>query len=168
MSKKRSYTVYRFNELSKEAKEKAIQRHYDREDYPWLYEDLKSQCEEALKKAKISIESDSLELSYSLSHCQGDGLSFTGYFTWRKWAVTIKRGTSNYSHRYSVNFNIENQEALDAPGLIYDKFRAIYYKICAVLEKQGYGIVDYYMDDIEFNEYCESNDCWFTKDGNID
>ena len=165
--KKVYYNIYRFNELSKEAKAKAIQNWYEHEDFPWLTDDLKESCIEQLKAAKIEIRNDKIALFYSLSHSQGDGLCFEGSFRQGKWFIEIAH-SGNYYHSQSVNFTIEDAEGNEAPEKVFDRFKKQYRAICYVLEHKGYDIVDYRMDDIEFNEHCESNDYWFTKDGKLD
>jgi hypothetical protein len=76
--------VFKFNELSKEVQEKVIAKWYENEDYPFLTDDLT----EALNSMENQCFYD-VKLSYSLSSCQGDGLSFAGTLDFEKFLVNI-------------------------------------------------------------------------------
>lgn len=157
------YKVYSFKELSKAAREKAKKIWYENEDYPMLEDDLTEQLGELLKKNKIA-ETGETALSYSLSYSQGDGLNFTGRFTWKKHDISI-----THSWRYPfaaasdmIETDQEGNES-DPPG----KFRQLYLKICKELEKSGYAILDYRMDDNEFSDHCKANGYNFFIDGRM-
>ena len=83
-----TYKVYNFDELKAEAKQNAIDKWYEREDYPMLDDDLTESCKALLEEKKIT--HDGLKLYYSLSCSQGDGLCFIGNFKWKKYRVSIK------------------------------------------------------------------------------
>ena len=68
----REYKVYNFNELNNESKDYAIEKYYETEDYYFLEDDILEELYQ-LDKHKIFEE---VKLRYSLSWCQGDGLSF--------------------------------------------------------------------------------------------
>lgn len=166
--KRKYYNVYRFKELSKEAKEKAIEKWYEHEDYHFLAEDLKESCKALLEQYKVKYEA--LELLYSLSYCQGDGLCFTGNFEYKKRHYKIE-----HHYRYYFARSVEITEIKDEEEEYFnfqdDKdnpFIKLYLKIAKELEKEGYGILEYRMDEKEFNEHCERNDYWFTEAGEID
>lgn len=64
--------IYSFNELSKDAKEKARREYLDNyRDTQWFSED----CEYRIKELFPNSE---LEVEYSLSYCQGDGFNIYG------------------------------------------------------------------------------------------
>lgn len=70
--------LYKFSELSEEAKKVAIEKeqNYRYENgEPLLF--FKEYCEERLRELGFELK----ELNYSLSYCQGDGLSFSGKYT---------------------------------------------------------------------------------------
>jgi hypothetical protein len=67
--------IYKFNELSKDIQQKVIDKWYESEDYPFLSEDLK----ESLKGMDNNCW-ENVELNYSLSCSQGDGLNFKADF----------------------------------------------------------------------------------------
>ena len=154
--------VYDFNELSKEAKEKAIQKWYETEEYPFLSEDLMEQFYELAKEN--GIEYDNIQLLYSLSWSQGDGLCFTG--TIRKNGINLFL-THNWRYYYAKSVlmlftNDESGEEVDPVINNYaDILRGIYLDICSKLEKYGYKILEYRMDEEEFLEFCEENEYTF-------
>ena len=172
------YEVYRFKELSQEAKDEAIANWYEHEDYPWLADDLTESCNALLEEEHIK---GNPKLEYSLSYCQGDGLNFTGEFFWRGYRVVI-----THSWRYpfasaseitlfdkegeelvSRSARIDSELDKDKHGKRLNQFITIYLDICKRLEKEGYGILGCRMDDKEFSEHCEANEYNFFKDGKM-
>jgi hypothetical protein len=164
----RSYKVYRFSELSKESKQKAIDKWYEHEDYPFLEENLTKSCAELLKSKKVKIIDNNLELGYSLSYSQGDGLHFKGNFEWKKYIVKI---THSWRYEFAESANItlyKNDEEIEEDNKDYILFKVIYLDICSKLEKEGYAELEYRMDFDEFDEHCEANGYMFTIDGKLD
>ena len=117
--------VYEFNELSKDVQERVIERYQDE-----LAGFLDVQLEEIMKW-ELNKYTNNLDfrLNYSLSYCQGDGVSFTGsaeskeeLFTLASlvydnkipknilrlikheiiYSVEFVRGNSHYVHKYTV------------------------------------------------------------------
>ncbi len=165
--KTREYKVYQFKELSEEAKENAIRIWYESEDYPFLSDDLTESCKTLLEGNKIQYNND-LNLGYSLSCCQGDGLNFTGNFQWKKYDIKITHSW-RYPFASSSDISIVNEEGEDIENVkIREQFKNIYLNICNELEKEGYGILEYRMNDEEFTELCEWNDYWFLDNGKMD
>ena len=161
-----TYKVYNFNELSDKAKQNAIDKWYESEDFPMLSEDLTESCGALLKDKKITYAD--LKLYFSLSSCQGDGLCFVGEFQWNKYYIKI---THNYRYYFAKSTEImlmdeEGEECCDKKAI--DRFTKIYLDICGKLKKEGYGVLDYRMDFDEFQELCESNEYTFTDDGVMD
>lgn len=163
------YNVYKFGELSPEQKQKAIDKWYALENHPFLEGDLTESCKAELEERGISY-GESLELHYSLGYCQGDGLCFTGAFSFRTaentdlYHVKITH-CGRYYHSKSVDF-----EFTDADGEMIDDnevFIELYRSICRDLEKEGYGIIEYRMSFEEFEEHAEVNGYEFTEDGKI-
>ena len=68
------YKVFTFSELSEEAKEKVKERVLD--DRSMFDTDIFTQ--DCIEHMRCKYGMDSLDVNYSLSYCQGDGLSFTG------------------------------------------------------------------------------------------
>lgn len=154
--------VYKFEELSKEAKEYVKQKYYENEEYPFLCEDLTESCKALLEEAGASYSD--IRLLYSLSYSQGDGLCFTG---------TIEKGgkelrlTHNYRYYFansvSMEFIGEQGEEVDEISELKD----IYFSVCKKLEDEGYGILEYRMTDEEFSEFADNNEYEYTETGKL-
>jgi hypothetical protein len=160
------YEVYDFKELSREAKDKAIEIWYEAENYPFLEEELTESCKALLKENKIKYFDD-LKLGYSLSYSQGDGLHFVGNFEWKQYNIRI---IHNYRYAFSSSaeislINTEGEEITE--GKDYEEFNSIYLNICKKLEKEGYATLEYRMNDKEFQEHCKVNKYNFFKDGRM-
>lgn len=153
-------TIYKFEELSAEAKEYAKRKYYESEEYPFLCEDLTESCKCILDEANVKYEK--LRLLYSLSWSQGDGLCFIGEL--EKDGKEL-RLTHNYRYYFansvSMQFIDENGEEVDE----IPELKNIYFEVCEKLEREGYGILEYRMTDAEFSEHCEVNEYEFTEKG---
>jgi len=163
---KREYTVYKFNELSVEAKEKAIEKWYEQEDFFGLTDDLEESCKDLLTANKVKLK-EGLKIYYSLSYCQGDGLCFIGHFEYRNRDVKITH-KGRYCYADSVTIDITDNDDNEAAKGVYDDFKAIYRDICKELEQNGYAAIEYRMNNEDFLEHCEANNYMFTADGEID
>ena len=184
----KTYQVYEFKELSREAKQKAIDLYYETEDYPFLSEDL---TEEIHQLDTLGIFSD-IKISYSLSNCQGDGLSFSASIDFLKFLNNRglrldeidllsnavykfqSRGNNNhycYASKSDITYE-ENESHKDEVWAIIDKLKEeitdYYLDICRKVEKQGYSILEYRMTEAEFQECCESNGYEFLENGKLD
>ncbi len=183
--------VYRFDELSETAKEKAIELWYENEDYPFLSEDI------------LSFISDNdtffsnVKLQYSLGYCQGDGLSFSGSFDFVKWVnekYNFKESIKNalikiiYSvestgnsgrYCYASKNDITFDESLNS-GILSDlsnlyqliddivsDISDYYIDLCEKAEKYGYSVLDYRMNESEMNDLCTANDYYFYESGEM-
>lgn len=153
--------VYEFNELSKEAKQKAIDNWYEHEDYPFLEDEIYCEFEELAKKH--GIEYSDIKLYYSLGCCQGDGLCFVG--TIRKDGIDMYiKHTGRYYNERSTERTCCNE---DGDYCDSEQLEKIYFDICQKLEKYGYSIIDYRMDEDEFNDLCVSNEYTFLPNGTM-
>ena len=123
--------VYKFEELSKEVQEKVVQEHFIFDE--WDCGCLSRDYEERLSCTGFF---DNIEMSYSLSCCQGDGVSFTADITnldllnehllkndyinektYKKmkhilyrnvvFLANVGRSNMRYTHKYTVHVNIE-------------------------------------------------------------
>jgi len=158
-------TIYKFSELSKEVKEKVIEKHYEHEDYPFLSDGLTESCKALLDEHKIKY--NDLEVMYSLSYCQGDGLCFTGNFSWKKYRVKIIH-SERYYYAESVDITVMNKEGEEIDNEdIFNKFKSIYLKICRELKKEGYAEIDYRMNNEEFSELADVNEWFYYQDGSF-
>lgn len=179
--------VYPFKELGKEAKEYAIAKHYEYEDFPFLEDDLN----ESLSEFKYW---EDTKLQYSLSCCQGDGLSFSGTLNLEKWIsekmpdlkhketlkeyiynIFSKGNTGHYSFASKNDIDWEcnyshgkTHKRLDKEAeRIVSAVREDYMTICRKLEKEGYAILEYRMTHEEFEDYAEVNGYEYTENGKL-
>ena len=155
-------TVYQFSELSKEAKQKAIDSWYESENYDFLKEDLAQFVAEKLNENNI--EASELNVLYSLNYSQGDGLCFTGSFEKDGQTLVITHSW-RYYYAGSVDmqfFNNEGEAVDNIPDL-----KDFYLNICAKAEKYGYSILEYRMTFDEASELFEVNGYEFTQNGEM-
>ena len=184
--KTKTITVYEFKDLDKKAREYAKEKYYEIEDYPFLTEDLTASLEDLAPYWKDT------KLQYSLGYRQGDGLSFSGELDieifLKEKMPQIKRkkvmkefiykiyATGNKGH-YSyaspkdvaIEFNYQTgkeykrleKEAISILKTVQDD----YFDLCKKLEKEGYSILEYRMNDDEFQEHCEINEYEFDING---
>jgi len=183
--------VFKFDELSEESKEKAIEVWYSSEDYCFLEDDILSELEFFDEEGIFS----NVKLSYSLSWSQGDGLSFSSDIdlekfidkiyevkipNWKKRAlltyinkVTTKWNTGHYCscHESDVTSELsgyDERERLECYfKSIFEHIQQYYLDTCKQLEKYGYSVLEYRMDNKEFSENCECNDYEFYEDGKM-
>ena len=157
--------VYEFLELDASARKKAMEEWYEHEDYEYLEELLTEYCKDLLKQKGVSYNDD-LNLSYSLSYSQGDGLNFTGTFGWKKYDIEITH-TWRYPFASASDIIItQDGEEIDDVK-ITEQFKNIYLDICKRLEKDGYAQIEYRMTEEEFADICEINGIGFLKDGSL-
>ena len=162
-----TYNVYSFNELSEEAKKRAIAEHeavMKTEEVPWLKEDMTETLKEILKENKIEGEP---ELQFSLDYCQGDGVMFTGTFYWNNHSIVIKH-SGRYTHSNSKEIDIIDGNQEDATKEIYEQFETIYQNICKELEILGYDLIKSYTSEENVIETIIANDFMFTEEGITD
>lgn len=183
--------VYRFDELSETAKEKAIELWYESEEYPFLSEDI------------LSFLSDNdtffsnVKLQYSLGYCQGDGLSFSGRFNFVKWInekynfkesiknalikiiYSVESTGNNGRYCYASKNDIIYEESLNSGVLsdlnnlyqlvedVISDISVYYLELCGKAEKYGYSILEYRMNESEMSELCAANDYYFYESGKM-
>jgi len=156
----KEYKVYEFKELSREAKDKAIETWYtDIEGFDFLSDDMKSELEILLQDAGVEV----IELGkiyYDLSYSQGSGAMFEGIYKWQEKEFTVKH-SGHYYHYNSKTIDTEANKALE------DAFNLLYVSICKKLEKFGYSVIEYRMNDDEFQEHCEANEYQFLENGKL-
>ena len=164
--KKITINLYNYEELSKEAKAKALTEWNDRDnDYPFLEEDIKDTCTTLL--TKYGITGDPVEVSYSLSYCQGDGAMFYGTFTWKDYSIKITH-VGRYSHSNSKEIEMLNaQTGINAPEASERAFEIIYQSICEAMETRGYAHIEAERSEESFAEQCEANGYTFEENGKM-
>ena len=179
----KEYTItrYSFGDLSPEAQEKALENwrhdlHLTLPDY-LLEESMSEKLSEEIAGAYDLPGADDLEISYSLSYCQGDGVSFTGRvdketapgLSWPASATyaEFKRNSRHYSHAYTVTpelFGAEDQEISDG----IEEFRESYLKICRNLENYGYKWIEEWSSKHNAIEEIEAAGDIFLISGKVD
>lgn len=118
--------LYKYQELSPEAKMETVKNWLSEYNYPPLMEKMDVKLAEILRKNKIKIKGE-MPNFYSLE----GRIMFTGSFEWRSYYVNIKKGSSD-----EENFVIRNiRTSQDADDRVYYEFEWIYANICEVLEK---------------------------------
>ncbi len=165
--------VYKFEELKVDIKEKVINQFRENNDMPFLKESLMERLNEILKENNIEVLSG-LELYYSLTCSQGDGVCFIGNFEYKGLYFYI-RHVGRYYHYNSININHElNYEILDE-GKITDEeidklvreFRDAYKAICNKLEKVGYENIEWENKEETIRDTIEANEYEFFANGDI-
>lgn len=181
--------LYSINELSKEIKEKVIEKFKNNFDIDLdffnydVIEDLKSKGWNDVK------------LQYSLSYCQGDGLSFSGKLDlkwfleniyskkltkFKIWALNeyiykvISKGNTghySYSHKNQIefehNYPYERKHIEKLLENVLDEVKDYYVKLCNEYEKQGYNEIDYQLSNEYITEFLENNEYEFFENGQV-
>lgn len=189
--------VYKFEELSPEAQEKAIKKEIQRQ---YEYLDLYMFNEDANEQIKDAGFIDPV-LSYSLSCSQGDGLSFkadgfnkltelfievlgpgkekTAKLLADNCTVILKGNTGHYCYakrdqidlyieNYTSSINVTNTDRIDE--VVSNALRLLedrYLDLCKKLEDQGYSEIEYLTSEECAKENLIANDVEFTADGKI-
>lgn len=161
--------VYKFNELSDEAKLVAIEGYREGLQYDSLEEFMREELIENLLP-KYGITPNGVQVRYSLSYRQGDGASFTGDIEWDGYRATIETNHwgIHYSHARSVDVkelnSLETDE--DAPDEKWAELQGIVEKIGKELERFGYEEIEYQSSD-ETIINCLVDDYEFYTDGSL-
>ena len=157
--------VYTIKELNETAKEKALNLLREDNSYDFLSEDLEERLRELLKDNKIKV--DYLQIYYSLSYSQGDGVCFVGNFEYKDYLVFIKH-IGRYNHKNSVEIDIldsESEEVMEDD--ICEEFKEIFDDICDQLEKIGYNYIEYVDSEENLIDMCEINEYTFLENGEM-
>ena len=150
-----------FDELSEEAKKKARQWWKEGQDYPFLTEELENFITEKLEDLGFMVED--LRVLYSLSYCQGDGVSFTAKLSKGIESYEVNRSDSHYYHEMTISevyHETEDGEQTDESELL-EKMR----DIAKQAEKIGYGYIEDEDKDGNVDEAIKANDYTFTLEG---
>jgi len=174
-------TRYSFEELSPEAQGKALEAwryslYMEIPDY-LLEESMLEELAREITGAYDLPGADDLRISYSLSYCQGDGVSFSGKvlkenapgLSWPASAAyaEFNRGSHYYSHAYTVTpelFDAEEEEISDG----IEEFRESYLKICRNLEKYGYKWIEEWTSEAHAREEIAEAGDIFLLSGKVD
>ncbi len=164
--------VYNFNELSQTAKETAINNF--RGEGEVFLDFFNDDCKEIINQRGFR---GNIKLQYSLSNCQGDGLSFgCEWFDSEKlheifvevlgsgkdktidaiinecsFSLIGNNGRYCYAHENDLDFcftdNIYAPNIEEVVGKVKEKLTEIYLNLCSELEKIGYDEIEYQYSD---------------------
>jgi hypothetical protein len=184
--------VYKFEELSQDAKEVAIEQ-YRNEDHVYL-DCFNDDAVEQIEKAGFYGD---IDLQYSLHYCQGDGLSFScngideslllSFFAEilgegkEKTAKLIMENSyfSNSGNTGRYCFASKNDieyifdSGINAPNIekivsqVETKIKNLYMELCKDLENQGYSDIEYQRSDDAITETIIANDWEFLSNGKM-
>jgi len=157
--------LYNFDELSDEAKSKALDNHNENNQFDFLEDNLSEYLNELLEEAKINGEA---KLYYDLSYCQGDGVNFEGNFEYK--GVNINVG-DNGSIEAEADEDDEDELKNDLTEVLSEEAEAefieVYKEICDKIKKSGYSQIEYEQSEETFKDTCEANKYTFESDGNM-
>lgn len=157
-------TVYNFDELSEEAKEKAREWWREGDDMPFLKDYMRMHLEDLLKKNKMVCSEP--KIFYSLSYSQGDGAMFEGSIEYKKCTFKVRQYGHYYHERSYQVFDAyaehKNGNKLDA---IQTEFEEVYIKVCKELARLGYEDIEHMRKNETVDENIKANDYTFTADG---
>lgn len=170
--KTKTLTLYDYSELSKEAKEVALRKWRENNEYLFLDDFMAHKLHELLEENGIKDKNDTSKAGtrptpvyYSLSYCQGDGAMFQGSFKWNGYNVDIKH-RGHYYHSYSADVEITDEEGNEPEtGEPLKAFELIYQNICGELEDFGYSTMREEDSEERFIEVCELNEWTFRENG---
>lgn len=172
----KTYNVYKLEELTPKAQEKARAKWAESNEYYFLSDYLNERLHELLEEKGIKDLNDTskagtrpTQVLYSLGYSQGDGAMFEGMFQWKEYTINVKQSV-RYYHYNSKNFSIvltETEEEPDNYQEIEQAFNEIYTKICKELERYGYDFIEYEDSMEAFKEACDANEYMFLEDGTM-
>lgn len=165
----KTFEVYEYSELSKEAQKKALDAWNEGNDMPFLGSILNDECGQLLREARIECTSNHPVVNYSLGYSQGDGAMFEGSFSWNDYTIKIKhQGHYYHSNSKSIEmYKIVDGQEIEANEEDELQFDFIYKSICKKLEKYGYDWIEDEQSEAHFIDECNANEWLFTEDGII-
>lgn len=160
-------TVYTFDELSDDAKEKAIETWVQNDDLPFLSDDIHEHLGTLL--AEYKFKCDNAHVFYDLGYSQGDGAMFTGDVSYKGYTFTVE----HYGHYYHYNSkqitaierNNGNQITDATWSKMFNEFEPLYVELCKKLEAYGYDHIESEHDAANVSENLIANDYEFYEDG---
>lgn len=175
----KTYNVYKLEEITPEAQEKARAKWSEKNDYYFLSDYLNEKLHELLEEKGIKDLNDTskagtrpTQVIYSLGYSQGDGCMFEGDYIYthkdKKYVITVKQ-SGRYTHYNSKTFYTHNEEGEEVDNWeeVEDAFNADYKDICKELERQGYNFIEYEDSMESFQEACDANEYTFLEDGTM-
>lgn len=169
MSRQLITTVYTFDELTTEAKNRAIEDYRQDQDFPWLSDDMSNKLVELLAENKITYDFQP-NLYFSLSYSQGDGAMFEGTMRFKAWTISVKH-YGNYYHENSKTIeSITSTKTGEEPSdkvwkRVFDEFEPLYVSICKQVAEYGYSIIEAETSDENISQWLLEMDVEFNADG---
>lgn len=166
----KEYTVrrYSFEELGKEAQEKAIEdtRSLLNE---WIPEEYLTDSLEAELETQLGGEASGIEIRYSLSYCQGDGVATYGtikreqapLLSWADGVEYVELSRNSWSNHYShfntfdvTAYNADDEEVEgEAVKVMEEQLR----DVCRQLARYGYRLIEDWTSEESAREYIKEN-----------
>lgn len=154
--RKEVVNLYKFEELSDEAKQNAIKHYRESMDWQIISESITEKFTEKL--SAIGYPTDDLE--WSLSYSQGDGVAFYG-------EVDMDKVINRLEHKgYDLNYDLYraiNNKGLTITARIYRNSFGYHYSHYNTMEVEVDGdsievMVEYLYGDLDENEYIDKHD----------
>lgn len=154
--------LYEYSELSEKAKQKALDTWRETNDDPLMQSHMINLLKEKLEDRTITYTTDSIDVRYSLSNCQGDGFMFIGTVEWEGQEIEITHGDTHYCHPFTARFETGDLGSKDV-----DAFKAMYLEVCNEMERIGYNEIEYANSAESFEQACDANEYTFEEDGTM-
>lgn len=185
--------IYKFEELSKEAKFKATNDLMD-------YEDANKEIEENIREELGNYGFHaSVVVEFSLSYSQGDGVAFYGKINFETWIknhakmltaeeilflnrcieeddIELETTRNSFGYRYShahtmdalvTNYYGDNNDINKVLDKVQNIFKMDVVDMSKKFEKGGYEILEYYSSEEYMKDLCNSNDYEFYSNGEL-
>jgi hypothetical protein len=175
----KDYTVrrYTFEELEEGAKEKAVKDYCN-----FLNEvlDSSSISDYLMDRVEYAIggQESEIDLAFSLSYCQGDGVALYGTMnrlnapdlSWPEGASYVELSKNSWGHYYS-HWNSFNVDIYDEEGEVIEDKRILETQLrdlCRELERDGYKFIEGCTSEEVAGEELREADAVFTLEGKWD
>lgn len=158
--KTKTINLYEYSELTAEAKQKALDNWRETNDDPLFQSHMINLLKEELEDIGLKYDTDSIDVLYSLGHCQGDGFMFMGTFTYKGKSIVVTHSGGGYYHSLTARFDSEELSDEDV-----SKFKTGYADICKKMEDTGYNEIEHANSEEVFEEVCEANGYTFRASG---
>lgn len=191
----KEYTVFKYKDLSEEAKEKVRQKFYEWTDLTWWADDWKEQLKEK--------GFEDVDLSYSLGYAQGDGASFTAKSVdietlvksfpklkkFKQFAdgdkyymsINIERISSHYVHENTTRANVEVLEKYAKDGSTLDltekeekllgdfekTLNEVIYDLNRKIGESGYAEIEHQTSEEYIKDMSEANNYEYLESGEL-
>ncbi len=147
---------------TEKGKEKAREWYREGDDFPWLDEYVREKIVDGLEKIGYLV--DGLNVFYSLSYSQGDGVSFEGIIKDNKTGKTYTvKQSGRYLHEHSMIAYTEDADGYetDAEDSFMDSIRSV-----AIDAKiAGYRAIEAEEEEENVAENIRANEYTFTAEG---